>query len=267
MIPIRQKYNFSFLSLFLILGILSPVLGDTVIWKPNDGEPGFYLDVPPDWDKDYEIKSNGVIFSATRGDLKMTVKSFSLATPSSAEELLTARAAYLSGRYSYLYLLREKILGEEGWGVIAYWKLRHRKLDYLEKTVIYVKDSGVLILICSGPKEKFEQAKVIFDNAILSFGFYDPDMELDPGVESFEISPPPTQPLPETDSSQPVEPPMAPETETSSPEPEEVVEEPVEESVSSTEETAGDENGEIEESAADESEKPVEEPQRNRGRR
>lgn len=189
----RVKYIVIFLSMLFVWAGTAFVWGDTVIWKPNKDEAGFYLDVPPEWEKDYEIKKNGVIFNAVHENLSMTVKSYVVEASTTAREVLNGRAAHLSARNSYIYLLREKILGEKEWGVIAYWKLHHHKKSYLEKTIIYVKNNSVLMLICTGPEKEFEEAKIIFDNAILSFGFYDPDIELDPGVNRYEISAPPAQ--------------------------------------------------------------------------
>ncbi len=181
------------LFLFLALPVLPvrhALWADTVVWRAEENKPGFSLDVPPEWEKDYEIKSNGVLFQVFRGEAVITLKSFSAATNYSVRYVLNKRAARLSGRFSTIYMVQEKIVDDKIEGVIVEWRLNLKGKEYTEKTLIYKKENQYIVLTCFAPSPLYEQNKVIFENALLSVKFVDRDPANDPGVKTFEIKNP-----------------------------------------------------------------------------
>ena len=65
------------LYIFFISLAVSPFLyAETVYWEGRNDEKGFAVDIPPEWDKDYEIGTNGVVFQARNKNALIEVRSF-----------------------------------------------------------------------------------------------------------------------------------------------------------------------------------------------
>lgn len=207
----NRHFPHAFLPIFMAICALLPygqAHGDTVIWRAEQGKPGFSLDVPPEWEKDYEIKSNGILFQAFQGEALISLKSFSSTQNYSVKYILNKRAARLSARYSTIFMVQQKIMDGEVEGVIVEWRLNHKGREFTEKTLIYKKNANFLVLSCSAPTDFFLANKVIFENAMLSLQFMGEAPEIESGVNTYEIEYPPAIEL-----SRP-EPPKVEETQT-----------------------------------------------------
>ena len=152
--------------LIFALTNVSHLFADTVYWSSRNTEPSFLVDISPDWDKDYITRDNGVIFNARRMGSSIEVRSFTVNEIKSMQQLISMKAARLSAKFSYIFLVRDKeyISGKRE----ILWKLKYDKQSYIERTVIIRKETGVIILSCLALEKEYPKVRVIFENAILS---------------------------------------------------------------------------------------------------
>jgi len=149
------------------LFIFSPLSSDTIEWRPGKSEPGFIIDVPPDWEKDYQYKENGVILTVSKEGSIIEVRSFSVEKEYSTKELLNKKAARLSAMYSYISSVTEKYIDDNK--VDTLWKLKNKGIIYYEHTVIIKKNKFVISLSCLADEIHARKYDTIFENAVISF--------------------------------------------------------------------------------------------------
>ncbi|MES0491460.1 MAG: hypothetical protein ABUK01_15805 [Leptospirales bacterium] len=171
--------------IFISLAVSPLLYAETVYWEGRNDEKGFAVDIPPEWDKDYEIGTNGVVFQARNKNALIEVRSFYLEETKTMEELVNLKSARLFGKYSYIFMLRES---EEPDGKhIVLWKLKYRGVSFLEKTAIVRDGEHVLILSCLSTLDEYEENRYIFENATVSVKFTENGIPQDKIQEIYKI--------------------------------------------------------------------------------
>jgi len=155
--------------IFTSLAVSPLLFAETVYWEGRNDEKGFAVDIPPEWDKDYEIGANGVVFQARNKNALIEIRSFYMDETKTMEELVNLKSARLFAKYSYIFMLRES---EDPDGKhIVLWKLKYKGVSFLEKTVIVRDKEHVLILSCLSTLDEYEENRYIFENATVSVQF------------------------------------------------------------------------------------------------
>jgi hypothetical protein len=142
----------------------------------------------------------------------INVKSFTLVKAGyELEELLTMRAARLSGRYSSISLVQKKNIDMPVHKIIALWRLIDKNQTYLEKNVIIMDNAKVLIMTCRAREKDYSKNQVVFENAVISLRSFKSGEDPEPVGNRFDIiAPIPVEKQPQPEPS--IEPKTDPET-------------------------------------------------------